>query len=234
MVTVRVKFTKGNEIKYISHLDLMRTFMRVVRRAEIPIAYSGGFNPHPEMSFGAPLSLGVVSLSEYVDIDLAEEMPAAEVISRLNAFMPMGIKVLGAAILPPNAKSAMALITHAQYTIKILTENKQCEGLKEKLNSFINQEAVIAKKVQPKKNFKIKEIDIRPMIVNMELIDCNENESSFSCLLHSGSKANLKPELLMEAFGEYAGIEFKRITIIREDVFVEQDGKLVDLLQYKD
>lgn len=234
MITVRVKFAKGNEIKYISHLDLMRTFMRVVRRAEVPIAYSGGFNPHPEMSFGAPLSLGVVSLSEYVDIDLAEEMPAEEVVSRLNEFMPMGIRVLGAVLLPPNAKSAMSLITHARYTIKVLTEKKECVGLQEKLNSFINQEAVIAKKVQPKKNFKIKEIDIRPMIVNMELIHCNENDSSFSCLLHSGSKANLKPELLMEAFGEYAEIQFKRISIIREDVLVEQDGKLVDLLQYKD
>ena len=234
MVTVRVKFTKGNEIKYISHLDLMRTFMRVVRRAEVPIAYSGGFNPHPEMSFGAPLSLGVVSLSEYVDIDLAEEMAPEEVVSRLNAFMPMGVKVLGAAMLPANFKSAMSLVTHALYTIRVLSENKECEGLEEKLQSFISQESIIARKAQPKKNFKIKEIDIRPMIVEMKLIHCEENDSSFSCLLHSGSKANLKPELLMEALEEYMGVNFKRITITREDVFTEQDGKLVDLLQYRD
>jgi radical SAM-linked protein len=234
MGTVRVKFTKGNEIKYISHLDLMRTFMRVVRRAEIPISYSGGFNPHPEMSFGAPLSLGVASLSEYVDIELEEEMAAEEVVRRLNESMPMGIKVLGAALLPANAKSAMSLVTHAAYTITVLTENRECAGLREKLQDFISQKSIMARKAQPKKNFKIKEIDIRPMIAEMKLVHCDENNSSFSCLLHSGSRANLKPELLMEALEEYMEVRFKRISITREDVFSEQDGKLEDLLQYKE
>jgi radical SAM-linked protein len=208
--------------------------MRVVRRAEVPIAYSGGFNPHPEMSFGAPLSLGVISMAEYVDINLAEELPLQELVDKLNQFMPVGIKVLGAIKLPEKFKSAMALITHAEYSIKAYIENADIEDIKEKLNSFINQEHILAQKKQPKKNFQIKEVDIRPMILEMNFDGCQEGVCIFSCLLHSGSKANLKPEMLMQAFSDYADINFYRTTITRKEVFVEQDGKLIDLLQYRD
>ncbi|OGO76654.1 MAG: hypothetical protein A2Y23_06480 [Clostridiales bacterium GWB2_37_7] len=234
MINVRLKFAKGSEVKYISHLDLMRTFMRVVRRAEIPIAYSGGFNPHPEMSFGAPLSVGVVSLAEYVDIVLAEEIPLEQIVEKLNKYMPIGIKVLGAIRLPEKFKSAMALITHAKYSITASIENTDKEYLKTKLFSFVNQESILAQKKQPKKNFQIKEFDIRPMILEMNLKDCDETGCVFTCLLQSGSKANLKPEILVEAFGKYADVNIVRTIITREDVFVEKDGELVDLLQYRD
>lgn len=233
MKNVRLKFSKGNDVKYISHLDLMRTFMRAVSRADIPIAYSGGFNPHPEMSFGAPLSVGVVSMAEFVDIYLKQEIPPQEIADKLNQFLPSGIRVLGAVGLPEKFKSAMALITHAKYSIKISTE-QAVDGLEDKARSFVNQEAIIAKKAQPKKNFQIKEIDIRPMIVEFNLQESKEQYHIFNCLLLSGSKANLKPEILMEAFAEYAGLKVTRTNITRENVYVEHDGKLIDLLEFRD
>lgn len=234
MINVRVKFIKGNEVKYISHLDLMRTFMRVIRRANIPIAYSGGFNPHPEMSFGAPLSLGVVSMAEYVDIKLAEEIPMEELITRLNLSMPMGIKVLGAVILSDKFKSAMSLISHAKYTIYITLENPDIQEMRNKLTRFINQESIMAKKRQPKKNFAIKEFDIRPMILEMTLEGCEDNICTIGCLLQSGSQANLKPEILIQAFAEYADLDIKRTKIVRNEVYTEKEGRLLDLLQYED
>lgn len=234
MINVRLKFAKGNEVKYISHLDLMRTFMRGVRRANIPIAYSGGFNPHAEMSFGAPLSVGVISLAEYVDIALAKEIPLQEVIDGLNKSMPEGIKILGAIELPERFKSAMALITHAKYGVQIKAENMVEEDLKVKLLDFVNQESILGKKKQPKKNFQMKIVEIRPMILEMNFIGCKEGVCNFDCLLQSGSKANLNPEILMMAFAEYAKLSIQRITITREEVFVEKDGELIDLLQYRD
>ena len=234
MINIRLKFAKGNEVKYISHLDLMRTFMRAVRRANIPIAYSGGFNPHPEMSFGAPLSVGVISLAEYVDIALVKEVPLQEIIDGLNQSMPVGIKVLGATQLPERFKSAMALITHAKYAIKIKMDNMNQEDLSVKLIDFINQESILAKKKQPKKNFQMKIVEIRPMILEMNFLGCKEEYCDFNCLLQSGSKANLNPEILMQAFAEYAKLSIHRITITREAVFVEKDEKLIDLLQYRD
>lgn len=234
MINVRVKFTKGNEVKYISHLDLMRTFMRVIRRANLPIAYSGGFNPHPEMSFGAPLSLGVVSMAEYVDIKLAEAVHMEELIQRLNLSMPMGIKVLGAAVLSEKFKPAMALISHAKYTLYLTVENTDVQELRSKLTAFINQESILAKKRQPKKNFAIKEFDIRPMILEMTLEGNEEDVYTIGCLLQSGSQANLNPEILIAAFAEYSGLDIKRSKIVRNEVYTEKEGKLLDLLQYVD
>lgn len=234
MINVRLKFVKGSEVKYISHLDLMRTFMRAIRRANIPVAYSGGFNPHPEMSFGAPLSVGLVSMAEYVDIKLEHEVELEELIASLNLSMPAGIRILGAAVLPERFKSAMALISHSKYTIYATIENADVQDIREKLSTFINQESIIAKKRQPKKNFAIKEFDIRPMILEMALEDCTEDICTFSCLIRSGSQANLKPEILMQAFAEYAGLDIKRTKIVRDDVYTEKDGKLLDLLQYVD
>lgn len=233
MINVRIKFTKENEVKYISHLDLMRTFMRAIRRANIPIAYSEGFNPHPEMSFGAPLSLGVVSMAEYVDIKLEQELDLEDIIASLNLFMPKGIKVLGAVKLPDSFKSAMALITHARYTIYVSVEKADLQYVRSKLVEFLNQESIIGKKRQPKKNFAIKEFDIKPMILEMALEGCENDTCVFTCLLLSGSQSNLNPEILIQAFVEYAGIDVKRIKILRNEVYSEKNGRLLDLLKYE-
>lgn len=230
MINIRLKFSKGSEVKYISHLDLMRTFMRAVKRADIPIAYSGGFNPHPEMSFGAPLSVGVASLAEYLDMQLAEEVPLKELVHKLNQYLPSGIRVLGAVALPDKFKSAMALITHARYSIVAWTKEVHCSEMKQKLSDFMKQGSIIAKKTQPKKNFQIKEFDIKPMIIEMNLEKCEDHKLYFNCLLASGSKANLKPEILMEAFSEYAEVNYLRVTITRLEVYAEQNGELLELL----
>ena len=88
MVNLRVKFIRGEEIKFISHLDLMRVFERALRRSEIPVAYSKGFNPHPQMVFGLPLSVGVTSQCEYADFKIEDNIEPNEFIQRLNDNLP--------------------------------------------------------------------------------------------------------------------------------------------------
>ena len=73
MIRLRVKFTRGEEVKYISHLDMLKVFERALRRANIPIAYNKGFNPRPQIVFGLPLSVGVTSESEYADLEIYEK-----------------------------------------------------------------------------------------------------------------------------------------------------------------
>lgn len=232
-MNVRLKFTKGWEVKYISHLDLMRTFQRAIRRAGVPISYSSGFNPHQELSFGAPLSLGLTSDAEYVDIKLAERMSVDELIDRLNSALPEGIKILKGMEVAENSKSAMSVVSHAQYKITMTMEGIDGSVLSESIEKFLKQERILVMKEQPKKGFELKEIDIRSMIVGMELTYAKENEYGIRCLLSSGSKANLKPELLMTAFWEFTGYDLKRIRINREEIYAEKNGRLVDLLEYE-
>lgn len=233
MISIRLKFTKGNEVKYISHLDLMRVFQRAIRRTGIPISYSGGFNPHQEISFGAPLSLGVTSDAEYVDFKLAEPMEIGEISKRLNNSLPDGIRILKGIKLGENHKSAMSVVTHARYNIRMSIENIDSEALKKSIEAFALQEHIKVMKEQPKKGFELKEIDIKSMIVGMRLFESSGDIHIIDCLLLSGSKANLKPELLIVAFKEFTGYNINRIRINRKEVYAEKNGKLLDLLEYE-
>jgi radical SAM-linked protein len=232
-MNIRLKFTKGNEVKYISHLDLMRVFQRAIRRTGIPIAYSSGFNPHQELSFGAPLSLGVTSNAEYVDIKLAEAMDVQEIKERLNGSLPEGIRILGGISMVENPRSAMSVVTHARYNIRMNIENVTAEALKKSIEDFLAQEEIKVMKEQPKKGFELKEIDIRPMIIGMRLYESRESMHVLDCLLLSGSRGNLKPELLMTAFKKFTGYNIAGIKINREEVYAEKNGILVDLLEYE-
>ena len=95
-----VKFTKEENIKFISHLDVLKTIQKNIRRAELPIEYSQGFNPHMTTSIAQPLSVGVYSSGEYLDMVLVDEMNEDEIIARLNATAPGGIKYISALAIP--------------------------------------------------------------------------------------------------------------------------------------
>lgn len=107
---VRIKFSKQGPMKFIGHLDVMRFFQKVMRRAEVNIRYSEGFSPHQIMSFAAPLGVGLTSNGEYLDIEVTDDETAspssAVMVERLNAAMVEGIEVLSYRKLPDNAKNA--------------------------------------------------------------------------------------------------------------------------------
>ena len=89
---IRVKYKKEDEMIFISHLDLQRLLQRAFRRAKINLSYSEGFNPHPKMSYGNALALGVESQGEYVDIEIEDDIEVKEFLERINEQLPDGIK----------------------------------------------------------------------------------------------------------------------------------------------
>ena len=119
-----IKYTKESNIKFIAHLDLMRTAQKIVRRAKLPVKYSKGFNPHMAMSIAQPLAVGMYSAGEYMDLVFVEEVDEKEIIDRLNACTASGIKFISAkkivnVINQKKVPQAMALIDACRYTIKI-------------------------------------------------------------------------------------------------------------------
>lgn len=228
MISIRLKFIKGRETKYISHLDLLRTFQRALRRAHIPMVYSGGFNPHPEMSFASALGVGLTSVGEYLDIRVNEEISAGEVVVRLNAVLPIGLKVENAVVLKEKPRSGMALVSHARYNICLhLEEDIDIEDC---LRSFLAQNHILAVKEQPKKDFKTIEIDIKPMIKEIKILSQEGNAVILDCILASGSKANLKPELVLQALKKHIGNIFEDEKIERVDLYSDIEGKLTPLM----
>ena len=134
-VKYRIKFTKTGEAKWISHLDLARYLERSFRRAGLPIAYSNGFSPHPRISFGQALSVGVESQAEYVDVTFNFEQTIEEIQSRLLKAMSKAVKVLDVIKLGSESKKLGKVLRYADYQILIITENSNIELIKSRINS---------------------------------------------------------------------------------------------------
>jgi len=205
----------------------MRVFERALRRARLPVAYSKGFNPHPEMVFGLPLSVGVTSEAEYADFGIEGTIEPADFMRRLNSQLPSGLKVLEAKK-KFTKDNIMASITMASYKITVSTEGSYERGfLLEKLKEFIERPSIIVKK---ETKSKVRDVDIKPMIHHLCLGDTEEGVFTINCLLSAGSSANLKPELLYDAFAETFGEGIKLKAIHRTGLFVSRNGVMVDPL----
>ncbi|HEY9765829.1 MAG TPA: TIGR03936 family radical SAM-associated protein, partial [Chroococcales cyanobacterium] len=127
---VRARFRKEGDLRFISHLDLMRVFERATKRAGLALAFSQGFNPRPGIAFASALALGTTSESEWVDLSLAEPLEPNEVKRRLNEQLPVGIELLEAIEVPLNAPSLMSTIDSAVYLV-------MAEGLPEDWTEFL-------------------------------------------------------------------------------------------------
>lgn len=187
--TVRVCFSKTGRAKYISHLDLMRTMTRVLRRAQIPLWYTEGFSKHPYITFAAPLSLGYEGLCEYMDFRLEEEMPMEEIVSRLNSSMPEGIVVLSAA----PAVMKVGSIASSRWEISLPAE------LLPEIEKVLARDAIEVQKRTKKKSMKT--LDIKPYIADVDIR--TEGDSGIVTLTLPMGEQSINPSLLLTAaFGE--------------------------------
>lgn len=255
---IRIKFIRGENVKFISHLDLMQVFERALRRAHLPIAYSQGFNPHPHIVFGLPLSVGVTSQAEYADFELMKTVTPENFLERLNGELPEGLKILTAAS-KESKDNVMATIGAASYEILVSTVSKTGKSeLEESMKRLLQESEIIVKK-EGKKG--VKDVNIKSMILKLELNDLNgqtveseglrflkdyieaqrnpallppsyslENLFYFSAQLSAGSVANLKPELLFVALNEFFNHGMKLVKIHRSGLFVSARGVFKDPL----
>jgi len=132
MTKFRTEITKGDEIRYVSHLDYASLMERAIRRAKLPVAYSEGFNPHMKISFASALAVGVTSAAEYMDIELKEPVAEDVFCDRLRQALPKGVKLLRAKMFEGKQKAMMAIVDLAEYTVQIPLTGDQaaiCEAV---------------------------------------------------------------------------------------------------------
>lgn len=218
---VRIKFSKFGLLKYIGHLDTMRFFQKIMKRAGIPIAYSNGMSPHQIMSFALPLGIGDESEGEYLDIELTESVDKNKAVCDLNDTSAFGIKILSFKYLPENALNAMASVEAADY--KISFKENHISNFDGKFSDFINRDSIFVIK-KTKKNEAL--VDIKPFIFNYSV----EDDSLF-LRLKCGSVDNTKPELVMKAFCEFIGITFEEFdySFKRIDLLTASDNGYISL-----
>ena len=226
-----IKFTKEPNIKFISHLDVLRTIQRNIRRADLPIEYSQGFNPHMATSIAQPLSVGVYSSGEYMDMVLTREMNEEEIIKRLNETAPSGIKYISALAIPyvegqKKVPQAMAMIDAARYIIKI--KYTQIDNVETEMNKLLekNQWNTIKKSKKGPK-----EVDIKTFIKEFSFW-IKDEYLVINTLISTGSREHLSAELLVRYIQENttnadldAFVDTKR----EEMYFYKKEDKLVPL-----
>lgn len=199
---VRIKFAKYGVMKFIGHLDVMRFFQKVMRRAEIDIKYTEGMSPHMVMSFAAPLGVGLTSVGEYVDIELRTPISTAKALEQMNKVMVEGMEILDfRQIEDGKASKGMSLVAAADYTV---TFRKGCApkgDWQSDISGFFAQKSIMITKETKKGET---EVDIRPMIYKMSV-----NAGVVRMQLATGSVANLKPEAVMEAYAKWKGFELE-------------------------
>jgi radical SAM-linked protein len=232
---VRVKYCKEVPIKYISHLNLAQVFTRTLRRADIPMVKSEGFNPRFKISFGPPLPLGISSTSEYLDIRLKEEIKTEELVEKLNRVLPQGLKILGAKIIPPSTGSLVKTIDKASYIITLSTKEElldladknqedKLKDLKQEIDKnnkrFLNLNEIIVEK-QTKNG--IKRVDIKPSILDVKVQKFNSPILKLSLEIRIGQQGNLNPRYVAKAWISNFANNFDIIQICRDGLFVKDE-----------
>ena len=227
-----IKFSKGEGIKFISHLDLMRTIQRITRRSGVPIEYSKGFNPHMALSLAQPLSVGVYSDGEYMDIVLTEEMKVADLLARLNEAAPPTIRFFEATPIEivENVKrvpQAMALLDAGRYIIKLKLVNE--ENVEEKMASLLNENAWETLK-KSKKGEKM--ADIKPLVKELKYW-VKDGELVINVLIATGSRENLSADLLAKFItSKIENVNTESfVSIKREEMYVLKNNKYVPLFK---
>lgn len=225
-----IKFTKESNIKFISHLDLMRTIQKIIRRTELPIEYSKGFNPHIQMSIAQPLSVGVYSDGEYLDLMLVEELPEEEVIERLNSKTASGIKFISANkfILIENERrlpQAMALIDACRYIIKI--KYSDVSNLEKEMKALLDNEDWTTVKKSKKGE---RELNIRPLIYELKYW-IKDDSLVLNALLRSGSREHLSADVVIDYIKKNTtnAVENAFVDVKREEMYFFKGEKLEPL-----
>ena len=195
MFKVRLSFSKQGYAKYVSNLDLMRMFQRVFKIANVDIAYSQGFNPHQKISISNPLPIGVTGSEEYIDIQTNSVPDYDKMVSDINEILPPDIRILWAA----EPKDNLNEIKMAEYDVKFTVLHK-LPDFEEYVDALkVKDDIVVSKKTKR----GISNVDIKPYIHNLEILESDGYEFKLKMLLETSDVSNLKATTVLDAFKKY-------------------------------
>lgn len=232
VLRVRIAYTKVEEAKYIAHLDLARVFERSLRRAGIRTAYSEGFNPHPKISFGSALAVGVEGEREYVDIELEQDLDLKEILGRLQEQLPVGIRLIDGRLLSNGARALMAVLNAASYRITVpialpVSEERLQEGIKAWLDREHIPYARYSKKGRVEK-------DIRPWVKELTG-SIQDDEAVFDLEVEVGNQGSVRPEEVIASLCDLENIplDLDILNIKRTGIYVTYEGQKFSPMEHE-
>ena len=194
---LRITFGRGEAARYITHLDIMRLWERLVRRARLPVSFSATQPPHPRLALGAPLAVGVTSEGELLDVFLDARLPLIHLSKRLAAECPSGITLIQmqeAGVLLPSLQS---LVRFSEYRVTVVPILPMSE-VQQRVTD------VLAAKTLPRERLRDKEIrryDLRPQIDSLWIAEWGKEEGVLGMLLQTDEQATGRPDELLAVLG---------------------------------
>lgn len=196
---LRFRFKRGEELKFIGHLDILRLFERAFKRSGFQVVHSQGFNPRPQIVFAQPMPIGLTSCGEFADVELQTECNPEEFIKRMNEVLPPGIQLLDAKE-KKKKSNIMALTEAARY--KIGFEASENTDINKLVNGVLSKDTISVIKSTKSGD---KEVNIRPLIYKLTGY-MDGNTGIFDVLLGAGQNDNVRPELFLSGVYSATGI----------------------------
>lgn len=222
---IRFRFRKGDEVRFLSHLDLIRTLERAIRRANLPISYSEGFNPRPKMSFGFALAVGILSTGEYGDYEFVEDLDPEEFLIRYNKHLPSGLEVLEAGDLPEGTPTLMSSINAASYELYI--PQKTSVEISERWAWLQGQDSY---PITRKTKKGTRQVDVLPFLFDLTSVQDQGTGVVVNCLCSLGNQANLR----MEELGALLGFSHLESRITRTAQLIKEGPNYFPPLRIED
>ncbi len=197
MQRLRVKFSRGEELKFISHLDLMRLWERALRRARIPLAYSQGYTPHPQSSLAAPLALGVTSKAELMDVYLSRWTTPQYFEARVKEQLPRGIELLEVWQIGLKVPALQTQVKFAEYKVEIETD-KSTPEIQQSLDALLKTERL---PWQHMRDTGPRHYDLRALIQDLWLIEHRDSLCVLGMRLRCDDQGSGRPEQVTKALG---------------------------------
>jgi radical SAM-linked protein len=205
---LRVAFTRDETLKYIGHLDMARTWQRIVRRANLPLAYSEGFNPQPRMSFAAALPVGCTSDHEVMDVVLSLPCEIEAVRAQLDSALPPGMKVVSIAEMPLSAPALQMQLAAAEFEITV-EGAEALEVLPERVRQFLAASEVV-------RDRRGKVYNLRPLVQTLSVEPAPAARAAvIRSRLQASPEGTGRPDELAAALGlDPAVVRIKRTKLI--------------------
>ncbi len=191
---LRIIFTRDETLKYIGHLDMSRTWQRILRRADLPLAYSEGFNPQPRMSFAAALPVGCTSTHEEMDLILSPAAEIEAVRAKLERALPPGITLVSITEMPLNVPALQMQLRASEFEITV-EQGEASEALADRVQAFLNATEVI-------RDRRGKVYNLRPLVQSLEIAaPSTKGVVKIRAVLQATPEGTGRPEELAAALG---------------------------------
>lgn len=197
MQRLRITFSRGEEVKYISHLDVMRLWERALRRAAVPMAYSQGFSPHPKISIAAPLAIGVTSDGELMDVMVRKRISPYQFTKMVGDQLPRGVGLLRAEQVGLRAPSLQSQVRQAEYEVEMELDEAPAD-VDAAIGCFLAKEHL---PWQHQRDKDVRRYDLRPLVNRLWVVGRQGAHCTLGMRLRNDSKATGRPEQVTAALG---------------------------------